>query len=331
MPEDNTTLGDMEENEPEDLSTFMEEVETFMTFKVASYINQYWFPILVPIGLIGNTLSFFVMIKPSNRKVSTCIYMAAISVNDNLMMCLALHDHLVIEVKLHEMGLWECKITGYFVNFCLQTGTYQVLAMTFDKFVAIKWPHKASTYSTPRRATIILFIIFLCALIYNSPHLLMFNFVRGVCLSYTVGGTVEEIFSLTTFIVNGIIPFSMLIHMNYVIVQTIRKSQKMFRSNADTTNKRQKTMKSAENQLTIMLLLVTTFFLILLLPTFVRSIYFSLVERNTPSKYASSMLFFQITYKLFITNNAINFFLYCTSGKKFRNDLKEMLCFSART
>ena len=124
---ENTTLGDMEGNEPEDLSTFMEEVETYMTYRAASYINQYWFPILVPKGLIGNTLSFFVMMRPNNRKVSTCIYMAVISVNDNLMMCLALHDYLVVEVKLHDMGQWECKLSGFLINFCLQTGTYQVL------------------------------------------------------------------------------------------------------------------------------------------------------------------------------------------------------------
>ena len=125
--------------------------------------------------------------------------------------------------------------------------------------------------------------------------------------------------------------------MNYVIVQTVRRSQKMFGSITNIAaiesvsdgktgaNKRQRTMKSAENQLTIMLLLVTTLFLILLLPTYIRFIYSSLLETDTPSKYASSMLFSQVTHKLYITNNGINFFLYCISGKRFRNDLKEIL------
>ena len=75
----------------------------------------------------------------------------------------------------------------------------------------------------------------------------------------------------------------------------------MFRSKISASGKenvadqkRQRTMKSAENQLTIMLLLVTTLFLILLLPTYIRYIYFTLVETDTPAKYANSMLFFQI-------------------------------------
>ena len=315
---------------------FMEEVETHLTYKIASYINYYWFPVLVPIGLIGNTLSFFVMIQPNNRKMSTCIYMAAISVNDNLMMYLALHNWLGVAVKIvtvQEVGPWGCKIPAYLVHFSLQSSAYQVLAMTIDKYVAIKWPHKAATYSTPGRAKIILSCILLCALIYNSPHLLVASWVGDQCFTYVNGGIISKIYSWISFLVNGIIPFSLLIHMNYLIVQTVRNSRKMFRSNTyatgteivPDTDKRQRTMKSAENQLTIMLLLVTMLFLILLFPVYIRFIYISLGKNDTPSKYASSMLFSQITYKLFTTNHGINFLLYCISGKKFRHDLREML------
>ena len=67
---------------------FMEQVETYMTFKIANFINAYWFPVLIPIGLVGYILSFIVMLKPKNKKMSTYIYMAAISINDNLMMAM---------------------------------------------------------------------------------------------------------------------------------------------------------------------------------------------------------------------------------------------------
>ena len=41
--------------------------------------------------------------------------------------------------------------------------------------------------------------------------------------------------------------------------------------------------------------------------------------------YAQSMFIFQITGELYITNSGINFFLYCLSGKKIRDDLKETI------
>ena len=108
----------------------------------------------------------------------------------------------------------------------------------------------------------------------------------------------------------------------------LRNSRKMFRSDVGTNgiDARQKSMKSAETQLTTMLLLVTTLFLILLLPTYIRFIYASFMIPDTPSKQAMSLFFIEFSYKLFVTNSGINFFLYCVSGQKFRNDLKEILC-----
>ena len=54
----------MEDDVIQGSSTFIEEVETYMTYKIASFIDKYWFPVLIPIGLVGNTLSFLVMTKP---------------------------------------------------------------------------------------------------------------------------------------------------------------------------------------------------------------------------------------------------------------------------
>ena len=113
--------------------TFMEEVEAYTTFKIANFINKYWYPVLVPIGLVGNTLSFLVMIKPNNRKMSTCIYMAAISINDNIMMFCCLHLYLVSGIQIHKWNSIECKFAGFVALFALQNCTFQVLAMTLGQ------------------------------------------------------------------------------------------------------------------------------------------------------------------------------------------------------
>ena len=333
-------IGNVTEMEtPRDV--FMEQVEVIMTFKVATYINKYWFPILVPIGLIGNTLSFLVMIKPSNRKMSTCIYMAAISINDNLMMFLALHNWLVAVVKVHEWHPMECRFAAFLVLHALQNTTFQVLAMTIDKFVAIKWPHKAATYSTPKRAKITVIAVYICVVIFNIPHIFISMLTGNVCLGYAIGGVITKVYSWLTFVLNAVLPFTLLICMNYVIVQKVRSSRKRFGVSDYTegqgewkvqgqsaASRRQNKMKNTEKQLTIMLLLVTTLFLILMIPTYIRFLYTTFIPRDTPTKYANLMFFYHVSHKLYHTNNGINFFLYCISGQKFRNDLKEILCFA---
>ena len=311
---------------------FLEEVQILFTFKMANYIALYWFPILAPIGLIGNTLSFFVMIKPNNRKMSTCIYMAAISINDNLMMCLALYSWMVTGIKVYEIHPFECEFAGYWNFIQMQNGTYQVIAMTIDKYIAIKWPHKAATYSTAKRAKITVFGILICVFIYNIPHIFISRKVGAQCIGYVVGGTFTIIYSWLSFTLNGIIPFVSLIYMNYFIVKLVRSSHKMFGGTESQCGLkgqgqiRQNKMKITENQLTIMLLLVTTLFLILMTPAYVRYVYTQFANIDTPGKYAGFVFYFHLSQKLYLTNNGINFFLYCISGKKFRNDLKELLC-----
>ena len=112
-----TGCNQTESHTTEDTATidnFIAEVETYITFQIATALNAYWFPILVPVGLVSNTLSFLVMVKPNNRKMSTCIYMAVLSANDNLMMCLALYDWLISVVHIHKWHLLECKILTFF-------------------------------------------------------------------------------------------------------------------------------------------------------------------------------------------------------------------------
>ena len=274
-----------EESEVTIKDTFMEEVETYTIFKIANFINIYWFPVLIPIGLLGNILSFLVMIKPNNRKMSTCIYMAAISVNDNIMMCMCFHDYLVYVVQIHKWHSIECKMSCFAALYALQNGTFQVFAMTLDKYIAIKWPHKAATYSTPRRAKIMTVGFSICALMYNTSHFFLRGMIDDLCICYANSSAIARVYSWLTFVLNAIIPFTMLIHLNYVILKTVRKKSNFF-FNTDDSNigmeVRQRNMKSVENQLTVLLLLVTTLFFVLIFPTYFRYIYLLIAKRDTP-------------------------------------------------
>ena len=207
--------------------TLMEQVENYTAYKIAIFIDIYWLRVLVQIGLAGNTLSFLVMIKPNNRKVSTCIYMAAISINDNIMMCLVCYHTLLVAIfKTHVWHGMECKVIDFLGLYALQNSTFQVLAMTLDKYIAIKWPHKAATYSTAIRAKMITVALSVCALTYNAPHLLFSEVVGGQCIAYATGGVITKVYSWFSFVLNAIIPFTLLIHMNYVIVKTVQQSRK---------------------------------------------------------------------------------------------------------
>ena len=182
--------------------------------------------------------------------------------------------------------------------------------------------------------------VYTAVVIYNIPHVFMSKLKGDVCVAYSAGGAIAKFYSWLSFVLNAIIPFTLLLYMNYIIIKKVQSSRKMFgnmevngQSNEhkphgdnSANQRRQKSMKNTENQLTIMLLLVTTLFLILMIPTYIRFLYTTFVGTETPVKYANMMFFYHVSHKLYFTNNGINFFLYCISGQKFRDDLKELLC-----
>ena len=122
----------------------------------------------------------------------------------------------------------ECKIAASCILFGLQNSSFQIIAMTFDKYVAIKWPHKAATFSTPRRAKITVTVVWICAFLYNIPHLFFTKMVGDVCIGYATGGIITKVYSWMSFSVNAVMAFLGFIYMNYVIIKKVRSSRKMF-------------------------------------------------------------------------------------------------------
>ena len=98
---------------------FLEQVESTTIFQVANIIKTYWVPFLVPVGLVGNTLSFLVMMKPNNRRMSTCVYMAGISINDNIMMAMALHVFIAENAEWHQYQPGRMFLCCFYSALCL--------------------------------------------------------------------------------------------------------------------------------------------------------------------------------------------------------------------
>ena len=163
----------------------------------------------------------------------------------------------------------ECHIVAFLISLTLQNATFQVLAMTVDKYIPIKWPHKAAVYITPRRAVITSIVIYICVTSYNIPNLFISTLIGKECLGYAKGGAIRKVYLWFAFAISGLLSLILLIYFNSVIIQEVRKSLKMFENKElsvkrenqglnPTNQKRQKAMESTESQLTIKLLLVTT-------------------------------------------------------------------------
>ena len=80
--------------------------------------------------------------------------------------------------------------------------------------------------------------------------------------------------------------------------------------------------KGKDRQLAIMLVLVSFALLVLTLPIHIHHVVWSVINpAQSPDTFAQYALSAHMTSKIFIVNNACNFFLYSLGGQKFRQDL----------
>ena len=71
--------------------TVAELSSTYFSFDFAMAVNKYWLIIMVILGLPGNTLSLIVMLQKHNRTFTTCLYLAALAISDNIVLILGAH------------------------------------------------------------------------------------------------------------------------------------------------------------------------------------------------------------------------------------------------
>lgn len=109
-------------------------------------------------------------------------------------------------------------------------------------------------------------------------------------------------------LIRSIIPFFILIIMNFFIIRALRKTR---------ANKK----LASRNKITTMLIIVIIFFLLFICPDAIMSFFTGYTEE--PARVRAVR---EITDYLLCVNSAINFFLYIIFNKLFRDAFLDMFC-----
>ena len=324
----NSTIASRDTN---DMDEFMRKASTYLQFQIGVAVHDYYFPFIVVTGVIGNIFNFLVMVMSHNRNISTCVYMACLSVSDTILLIYQGYSVWMLPTfKLHPFVSMHClwnKYTGFGLS---MIGSLIIVAMTFGKFFAIRFPHKSASFNTPTRAKIVVICIVLFSVVFNLPHFYITMMIDGTCMPYARQGVWNQIIMFVSFVFNAVGIFGALIIMNGFIISAVLDRKKLLQNmgNGDKySTSEAKHQRSTERQITIMLLLVSFLYLILIGPGFIHFLSWLVVPPNRdPETYANFVLSYNVCQKLFFTNNSINFFLYCISGSKFRADLFLLFC-----
>ena len=200
-------------------------------------LRTYVPPVLLIFGTLGNVLSFLVLIRKSK---STYLYLAALAVLDLLVLYVGLMRLWIAEftVDLQNATNWLCKGVNYLGYVSSDCSVWIIIAVTFERFVAVCFPMKAPQICKRSRTKIVISVIILTMCALNFPILLAVELhtpeQSGAQSASCKAGKgyetlVNTVWPWVDAAVYSFIPFILLIIMNSFIIRACVSAMKQRR------------------------------------------------------------------------------------------------------
>ena len=277
------------------------------------------------IAIIGNSLTFCICMKKSNRKKSFMMYLAALAFFDTLNSINYIKGFLCELPNFCLSPELHCKLVLFIFDSSAYISSWLIVAISLERAISTKIPHHVAKISSRRFGIKTISIFIIIALILNSHCLYGWTGVihESMVKCYTIPGTYTILWAYFRPFLNtvfySLIPGTIIILCNTVMVKAVFASAKIRGTISDQTAKRNR-------ELMIVAVLVSVSFVVLTSP-FTLLMYINANGAHVTLDLTDETLdyIYDIAVLMTIINHAINFFLYVVSGSRFRQQLKELL------
>ena len=310
----------------------VEELETDILLTVSRNLWKYAIPIMIFTGLIGNSLSFLVMMGRRFRKQTFAVYFCALALADSYSLLTSLPTYWIPRVtNIHPAAYSDtiCRFSNFSLYYSYQVSSWVLLCVTVERALAVAFPLKTKHTFTRRKAVITLLIVSALLFCYNC-YILFYK--DGYLMEMEDGTTVcgvDVFYTAKPFfkshhwmdvLLCSIIPFAFIITSNIVIVKKVIESRKLSalpgnqRTNVSTPSLK-------------MLLCVSSMFIFFTLPLSIMLLYMQSYQVLDVENDGLPSLLWIVALIVLYGNNSLNFFLYCLTGRTFRAQLKDYFRF----
>ena len=296
---------------------------TYWQFEFSDIMFRYVSPIILVVGLLGNSLSLTVLQSRSMRSAAASFLLSVLAVSDMGCLLTTLLNQWVqtitnYRVNMRMYNVYTCKIHLFLTYLFHQLSTMTLSFITIQRVISVYLPLKAKTICS--RGNTIKFWTGIAILLagFNS---MTFFLVRYDPNNRSFSGCFYGREIWIWYLPTGIIMIG-----NALILIKVKLQQKKMKQNQTSRNRQENTSTSSD-RMTALLIVVTTSYILLVTPFYVWTqglSHWSPTSEDINIQ-APATAFRAIIYHLAELNFSINFILYCAFGVRFRSALKEMI------
>ncbi|ELU18805.1 hypothetical protein CAPTEDRAFT_210273 [Capitella teleta] len=281
-------------------------------------------PFLVVIGTTGNTLSFLVLLRRRMRATAMYNFLLVLAVADTCVLwfsCLRSWVRTLTGFEVLHVSATSCKLLTFLFLTSTYLSSWLIVLLTLDRFLAIWFPLEIqSKWSICQARLAAVALIILASL--TNLHVFwtfgIYELSNGKACTFDHNNVfMDQGFEYLKLMLYCFIPFVIVLTVNVLIIFKIhqkrphQKASWMSSSSSSCPESR-----SPHERISYLLMTVSITWLVLMLPYsligFVEVIHDSVILRIA-------------CFMLLYANHSINFFLYCLTGRKFRNELRAMM------
>ena len=308
----------------------------FLFYKV---FNIYLRGAFIIFGLLGNIVSFQILHR---MKSSASLILRALAVADSLYLLIkSVYVYSSIIEVLHDRH-GDNIVTNSIYTVCLRPltrmvetiSTWLIVLVTVGRYLAVKKPVRTRVIFTEKRIELAISLICVFSICFHMPSFFEVEFVEifdRVDCRLELGYNATRLYNnnmyfliyrgIITGSVRCIIPLTVLIVLNSMLVIGIRKAQKqrsVMMADVITSGQRQ------SDSITAMVVTVVIMFVLCQAPYFLFVVDLCLSRLDAPVKILPISIRFywtEVMHFLLILNSSVNFIIYVAVGKTFRQKL----------
>ena len=210
--------------------TFQDHGSDKSIFKdMMTVLNQYVTPLLVVVGVVGNTLSCLVFICTRLRHQSSSIYLACLAIVDTVFLFsvfIAWLSWLKIHL-VHQEG-W-CHVVIYMTYVCGFMSVWCVVCFTVERYIVVSFPLKKHTITSKRAKIIVCSLCAFSLAVYSfAIWTSEIKYDKGATMCKTRDEHVRLVFVLSNIdsLVTLLLPMIVIVFLNIKIVIKVYQFQK---------------------------------------------------------------------------------------------------------